>query len=400
MNRGINLRHAWIVFTKELSDTIRDRRTWWAMIILPIVIVPLMTLIGPRAAIKQIEDVQRTKSDIVVAGAERAPTLVQYLEASGQFNLVAADPGTAIKDRKAMTVIYVPADFEDTLRQEKPAQVRVAFDASDKKSSMVEEKVARVLTMFSQAVVTARLQARGYDPTILTPLAMNIENVAPKEQMGATFLGMILPMLMAMWAATGGLYAAIDVAAGEKERGTLEAILTVPVSRISLAFGKYLVVVVSSLIAAAISLIGFAVAFRFAPVSLQPGQTATFTLTAAQVGLIFLVALTLSAFFAAIELAVSSFARGFREAQAYLTPITFLVIIPWILTEFTSPADIPSWYYMVPVMNGVMAFKELVMGIINPAHIRDTLVFSALYVVVALRLAGRLFQRESVLFRS
>ncbi len=400
MSPGLDLRHAWIVFAKELSDTIRDRRTWWAMIILPIVIIPLMTLIGPRAAIKQIEDIQRTKSNIVVAGAERAPTLVSFLEASGQFNLVTADPATAIKDRKALAVVYVPADFEQSLRQEKPAQVRVAFDASDNKSSMVQDKVARILTDFSQATVTSRLRALGYDPSLLTPLALSFENVAPKEQMGATFLGMILPMLMAMWAATGGLYAAIDVAAGEKERGTLEAILTVPVSRISLAFGKYLVVVVSSLIAAVISLVGFAVAFRVAPVSLQPGQAATFTMTAAQAGLIFLVALTLSAFFAAIELAVSSFARGFREAQTYLTPITFIVLIPWIFTQFTSPADIPAWYYMVPVMNGVMAFKELVMGIVNPAHLRDTLVFSVIYVVIALRVAGRLFQRESVLFRS
>ncbi|MHB8926474.1 MAG: ABC transporter permease [Bacillota bacterium] len=400
MSQSLNFRHAWIVFTKELSDTIRDRRTWWAMIILPIVIIPLMTLIGPRAAIKQIEDVRRTKSNVVVAGAERAPTLVQFLEASGQFNLVTADPATAIKDRQALAVVYVPADFEDRLRQEKPAQVRVAFDASDQKSSMVQEKVARILIAFSQATVTARLQARGYDPNLLTPLAINVENVAPKEQMGASFLGMILPMLMAMWSATGGLYAAIDVAAGEKERGTLEAILTVPVSRMSLAVGKYLVVVVSSLIAAAISLIGFAVAFKVSPVSMVPGQAATFSLTATQIGLIFLVALTLSAFFAAVELAVSSFARGFREAQTYLTPITFIVIIPWILTQFVSPADIPGWYYMVPVMNGMMAFKELVMGLVNPAHIRDTLVFSAIYVVVALRLAGRLFQRESVLFRS
>lgn len=398
--KGIDLRHVWIIFTKELSDTIRDRRTWWAMIVLPIVIVPLMTLIGPRMAIKQIENVQNTKSDIVVVGADQAPTLVSFLEASGQFNLVTADPATAIKDRKALTVVYVPADFESSLSQEKPAQVRVAYDASDNKSSVVEQKVATALTAFSQAIVTARLQARGFDPSILTPVAMSFENVAPKEQMGATFLGMILPMLLAMWAATGGLYAAIDVAAGEKERGTLEAILTVPVSRMSLAIGKYLVVVVSSLIAAAISLLGFAVAFRIAPVSLEPGQAVTFTMTAAQIGLIFLVALTLSAFFAAVELAVSTFARSFREAQTYLTPITFIVIIPWILTEFTSPADIPSWYYMIPVMNGVMAFKELVMGIVNPAHIRDTLVFSAIYVVVALRLAGRIFQRESVLFRS
>jgi len=400
MSEGFNLRHVGIVFGKELRDTIRDRRTWWAMIILPIVIIPLMTLIGPRAAIRQIEDVQKSRSDIVVVGAEQAPTLVRFLESSGQFNLVTADPNTAIRTRRALAVVHVPADFEDSLRREKPVQVRVTYDASDQKSSMVEEKVSRLLTAFSQAVVTARLQARGFDPSLLTPLAVDVENVAPKEQMGATFLGMILPILMAMWSATGGLYAAIDVAAGEKERGTLEAILTVPVSRLSLAVGKYLVVVVSSLIAAAISLVGFALAFRISPVSMVPGQTAAFHLTATQIGLVFVVALTLSALFAAVELAVSCFARGFREAQTYLTPITFVIIIPWILTEFTAPADLPEWYFMLPVMNGLMAFKELFMGLVNPAHIRDTLIFSAIYVVVALRLAGRLFQRESVLFRS
>jgi sodium transport system permease protein len=400
MRERLNFRHVWTVFSKEMSDTIRDRRTWWAMIILPVVLVPLMTLIAPRAAIRQIENVQKSRSDIVVVGADKAPTLIEFLKGTGDFTLVDADPATALENRKALAIIYVPTDFETNLKSETPAQVRVAFDASDQKSSLVQGKVDKALGTFSQGLVAARLQAKGINPAILSPLAISMENVAPKERMGATLLGMILPMLLAMWAATGGMYAAIDLAAGEKERGTLEALLTVPVSRISIAVGKYLVVVVSSLIAAAISVLGFAVAFKLSPVSLEPGQTASFGLTLAQIGWLFLIALTLSAFFAAIELTISAFARGFREAQTYLTPITFIILIPWMLTQFSAPADIPAYFFYIPVMNAVMAFKELVMGIVNPAHLRDTFLFSLIYAAAAVRIAGQFFRRESVLFRS
>ena len=166
--------------------------------------------------------------------------------------------------------------------------------------------------------------------------SMPLRNVAPPAKMGGVFLSMIMPMMIAIWAVTGGMYAAIDGTAGEKERGTMEVLLAAPPSRGSIAVGKFIVVTATSLFSAVISVVAMIAAFDIRPEALAFGAPAGSVAVALPIGRLALIAVAsigVAAIFAAIQLAVALFARGFREAQAYLAPLSIIVVLPGIATQ-------------------------------------------------------------------
>ncbi len=408
----LNLRHVGIVFVKELIDTTRDRRTWMAMVVIPLLVMPLLMLVGPSSVQKQMEKYQQQKAAVgvfvqaggVVTPQTAAPSLLAALKAGGGFDVRSvADPAADIMNGKVKAVIVVSPSFEEDLTAGRPTPISVNFDASDQNSSIVSDRVNGVVQSLGAAVAAARLSKRGLDPSLVTPFTVSTNNVAPKEKVGSTFMAMILPMLFGVWAALGGMYAAIDAAAGEKERGTLEPLLASPPSRLSLVMGKYLVVVATSVFAAFISLIGLYVAFKIKPEALSmtgDGGPATFALPWNIMGLMLLVAISLAAIFSALQLAVSVFARSFREAQTYLSPLTFLIVVPGIMTEFVPPSEVSASMFYIPVLNSLFVLKELIMGVVNWSHLGVTLGTGLIWTIVSLRLATSLFSRESVLFRT
>ena len=409
---GLNLRHVGIVFMKELIDTTRDRRTWMAMVVIPLLVMPLMMLVGPTSVKKQMEKYQQQKAAVgvyvqaggAVTPATAAPSLLAALNATGGFEVrPVADPAADVMDGKVKAVVVIAPSFEDDLAAGRPTPVSVNYDASDQNSSIVSDRVNSAIGSLGAAVAAARLSKLGVDPALVTPFTIGVNNVAPKEKVGSSFMAMILPMLFGVWAALGGMYAAIDAAAGEKERGTLEPLLASPPSRLSLVMGKYLVVVATSVFAAFVSLVGLYVTFKLRPEALSlggDGGPAAFSLPWNIMGLMLLVAISLAAIFSALQLAVSVFARSFREAQTYLSPLTFLIVIPGIMTEFVPPSEVAGSLFYVPVLNSLFVLKELIMGVVNGPHLAATLGTGLLWTIVSLRLATSLFSRESVLFRT
>jgi len=394
-----------VVFRKELLDTSRDRRTWFGMVIMPLLLVPLLLLAMPTVMERQTEKVRETTARVAVVGAEHHPELVAQLGQNPALTLVeSSDPEADLAARKVHAIVYLPEGLRQAVANEVPAEIRIAFDASDQLSSSAQQRVHAALAAYSSELVAGRLAARGLDPTILHPFHWTVENLAPPQRMIGFALGLIMPMMLAMWATLGGLYAAIDAAAGEKERGTLEPLLSAPPSRLTLVLGKYLAVVLTSVIASAISLLGMVLAFLVRPDALLgPGHTGTArlgeVLPPTVVGVIFLVALGLAGVFSALQLAVSLYARSFKEAQTYLSPLSFVVVFPAIFTQFMTPDQVPAWFFFVPILNSLMVFKEVLMGLVNPEHILITLGVSLVGVRVALGFAVASFQREHVLFR-
>ena len=414
-HKRLNLRHVRIVFIKELIDTTRDRRTWMAMVVIPLLVMPLIMLVGPSSVEKQLKKYQEQQAPVAVyvspagtaaadTAAKAAPSLVAALRATGSFDLrEVADPAADILSGKVKAVVIVTHSFEADLAAGKPTPVTLNYDAADQNSSIVSERLRNVIQSAGASVAATRLSKLGVNPEVVTPFILAPNNVAPKEKVGSSFMSMILPMLFGVWAALGGMYAAIDAAAGEKERGTLEPLLASPPSRLSLVVGKYLVVVATSVFAAAVSLLGFYVAFRLKPDAMSLGAEAgeaAFSLPWNVVLLMLLVAVSLAGIFSALQLAVSVFARSFREAQTYLSPLSFVVVVPGIMTQFMPPSEVANYLFYVPVLNALFVLKELVMGIVNWAHLAATVVTGLVFTAAALRLATALFSKESVLFRT
>lgn len=397
----MRLSAAWIVWQKELADSLRDRRTWTYSVVLPIVLVPLLMIATSLGVSRQTAALTEPVLEFSVAGAEHGPGLIDYFEASGSVAItLVPDAVAALHDGAARVGLVIPPGFDAAVAAETPAALTVLYDRTDPLAEIARHRLIELLQQYGQSIEVARLQQRGLDPALLRPLQVAVEGVGSVLPGSAGLLILTLPMFLALWGAVGGMHVAIDVTAGEKERGTLEILLTAPVSRLALVAGKYLTVLVSALFAQVVSLAGFVIGFRLKAVWFDDGGVELITLAWPVLGGIMLAALVLAAFFAAVELALSLQARSVREAQSLQAPISFAAMVPWLLVQFLAPADVPAYLFFVPIFNNIVLCKELLMGIVDVQHIAATVITSGLLACAALCWAALKFNDERVLVRS
>ena len=164
----------------------------------------------------------------------------------------ASDPIRALRERRVLAVLQVPPGMEASLARDAQVHVTIQYDASDPESAAAREKVAALVSRYSQQVVVRRMQARRVNPADLLPVVLDERSVATERQLSGLLLAGLLPFFIAMWAVVGGMSVAVDLAAGEKERGTLEALLVTPSSREAIVVGKFLAVLTASMGAVAI----------------------------------------------------------------------------------------------------------------------------------------------------
>jgi len=403
--KGLNWRHVLTVLRKEAVDTLRDRRSWIAMVVVPLLLIPVLLIVAPTAIQSQLEKVEQTVGEVTVVGADEAPSLLAFLgEVEGLVVVESTVPEADLQAREIHAVLYVPEGFDEAVAAEEPVSLRIAYDAADQKSEMTRSRLLAAISAYSTAVSEQRLVSRGIDPSIVRPVSTTSENVAPPAKMGGMFLSMIMPMMIGVWAALGGMYAAIDGAAGEKERGTLEPLLSAPPSRVSLVVGKFIVITVMSLVSATVAVGSMVVAFIIKPEALlgpvASGGAASVSLPLGNLALIAAGSIGVAAIFAAIQLAISVYARSFREAQTYLSPLAIIIVFPGIFTQFMPAADAPGWIFSVPLLNSIFVFKELLEGVVNWSHFATMLLSSLAVAYLCLRFTVSLFNKEQVLFRT
>jgi len=218
----INMKHVWIVFKKELKDAFRDRKALLVGIVLPMLFIPVIFIISSLAA-KSAYEVKPQKTPIVVLGKENSKLLTQIIQKS-EFQMVdSKNPKKDLQDGNIKAVLIIPKDFEKLIFQEKQVQVQILTNDADMKSSNVGSMLTEMINNFSKEITKRRLIQKNLDPSIIEPIVIKKENVAPPQKQSATFLSFLLPMFLTLWVAVGGMNAAIDITAGEKERGTLRA---------------------------------------------------------------------------------------------------------------------------------------------------------------------------------
>lgn len=395
----MNVRETLVVFKKELRDSLRDRRTWVYSIVLPLILVPLFMVLASHASSFQERAIEKPRLPLAVVGVTNGPSLVDFLEEGNTFAVTpATDADRALGARASRVILTIHPGFED-VSIGKPAHLEIMYDATDIRAEMVKGKLLERLQEYSQAIVVSRLIALGQEVSLLHPLDLHVKNIAPEEKMRAGVLALVLPMFLALWGAVGGIHIAVDVTAGEKERGTLESLLTAPVSRLSLVAGKFLVVLLTGLFAQLISFIGFVIGFTLKNIMIGDAVSDTLRLSFLSAFGIFVTSLILTTLFSAIQLALSLNAKSVREAQSSQTPASFAVMIPWLLVQFATPADIPSYYFLIPLLNSISLYKELILGIVRAEHILATILSSGILAWLAVRWAVVRFQQEKVLFR-
>lgn len=397
----MSLRNSWVVYRKELRDMLRDKRTIRSMIIIPMIAFPLLYggifyFIG-----KTEGQAQRESSAVMIQGGDDSPKVMSALRGFSEVNIVPyqADGKQEVIDKKIRALVTIPPGFDAGIAAGKSEQVAINFYRDDEKSEMANDRLQKFFDDYKNRVARAALQAHGLPPSMLEPFTVSASNIAPPAKVGAAVLGGWIPYLIIILSFTGAMYPAMDLTAGEKERGTMETILTSPVSRTDLVIGKFLMVFTAAVVTAVLSLVSMGVLFSQRGKLGLGSQAIEITIDPSSVLAVIVLLLPLAVLFAAVLLAVALFAKSYREAQSYVSPLVFIVIAPAIVGAL--PGIELNWKTaLVPILNTSLVSKEIIGGSYPWLSIAAIFGMTSVYAAIAIAWAVRMFNREDVLFRT
>jgi sodium transport system permease protein len=401
----MNLNAIGIVYRKELTEWLRDRRTLISTVVVPLLAFPVLMVGMISLTTVMIGKAQKETPKIMVLGGEDSPQILEKLREVDKLEIVppSDDWKKRISEKEIRAAVEIPKEFDSALGRGEDQTVKIYFYEGEIKSSFGANRIEKFFKDYRDTVISTRLAARNVPASIIKPFEVKQENVAPPEKVSGAALGGLLGYMVILLSMTGAIYAAIDLTAGEKERGTMETILSSPISRTDLVLGKFFLVLSASLTTAILAIFSMGASFYFVG---RTGAMSSKEAAAMQlhIGLptvlsVFLMALPLAVFFAAILLTIALFAKSYKEAQSYLTPLTFIVVIPAVASLLPGVELTPK-LALIPIISTSLVCKEIVAGTFHWNYIILILLSSSVYAAVGLFLAVKMFQRESVLFRS
>ena len=404
----MSLRNIGIVYRKELTDSLRDRRTLVSMIVVPILLMPLLTIGMGVLSAKLIGKAQEEIPTVMIVGGEDSPVVHAALQKFDGVNIVpySADYKDEISNKQLRAAVEIPAGFDAKLAAGEPMTVKIFMYEGEIKSGFAVQKLQKFFDDMRDAAVRNRLDARHLPESLIKPFDIKQENVAPPEKVSGALLGGFVPYFVILLSLTGAMYPAMDLTAGEKERGTIETILCSPVSRTHLVLGKFLLVLTASVVTALLSVSSMAVSFGVARRFLMSmskksdaEQILQITISVKSVMLVFFMVLPLAVLFSAALLAIALFAKSYKEAQSYISPLMIVVILPAVAAILPG-TELNSKLALIPVLSTSLISKEIVSGTYHWNYIALIFLSSCVYAAVALTIAVKLFQREDVLFRT
>jgi len=386
-----------LVFKKELMDTFRDRKTIIISILIPLILFPVLFGVIGKSMDKTEKDVENNLKIAIVE--KRQSNLAQFLKSQKNINIIQSNNiEEDVKSGKVLAALYIPENLEEGIEKENTVNINLTYDNSSQQSQMAMAAIKSYIDAYSKEVVSARLAKRNISGDILNPINVELKtSVKESEGFGKYMLSLMLPLMLVIYSVSGPMGAAVDLGAGEKERGTLEPLLTTQAGRMSLLWGKFLAITTLGLITTLASLGGLFIAMR------QKGglfNGASGSLSTPTVLLIGLVTLLLTMVFGALELSVSIYARSFKEAQTYISPLMIISFVPTYATYMLDAKNIETFYFHIPLANAVCLLKEFISGIYNYTHIAITFGWIAFYILASVFFARYMFSREEVIFRT
>ena len=386
-----------IVFLKELRENLRERRTLYTALILGPLLGP--ALFAGLLALQLHRGVASSDKalPVAVAHGERAPNLIAYLtEAGAQLtptDVSGAAARRAVQRHRYERLLVVPPEFAASLSAGAPAPLELYADASDAGAAADTERLRALLAQYSARLARLRVVARGIDPLVLNTLAVQDLDVSTPVTRSVLLLG-TLSYLMLLTMLMGGMYLAIDATAGERERGSLEPLLTLPVKRAQLIFGKILAACAYMLLSLILTVTAFAILLRFAGLE-RLGMS--INLGPAVAARLVLYCLPLVPLGAALMTIVAAYTRTYREAQSYLGLVLLVPTLPLVFAGVLG---------LRPTL-ALMAIPSLSQHFLITSLLRDEplpLSFVALACgaslaagAVLVAIAGRLYRREALL---
>jgi sodium transport system permease protein len=385
------------VFFKELLDNVRDRRTLASALIMGPIFGPVMFAVVINMSIDRALDDAESVMELAVIGQEYAPNLMRFLE-SRNIDIVAgpadADGAAeAVKLGLHDVVLVVPENFGEQLADTIPARVELYSDEANSQGEKEERRARGALRAYNQQLAGIRLSARGINPLLLRPINIDEVDVSTPSGRSAMLLGMmsyffIFALLM------GGMYLAIDTTAGERERGSLEPLLSLPVTRGQLILGKIMATCVFMAASLILSLLSFFVVLEFMPLE-QLGMTPNFGLPVVAAAFFLLLPFTLLG--ASLMTLVASFTKSYKEAQTWLSVVLIAPTLPILVVSILTLR--PQLEFMfVPSLSQHLILVDMVKNEpLNGLHIAISVCSTLVFGAILTWICARLYQREGLL---
>ncbi len=394
-----------VVYRKELTEWLRDRRTLISTVLVPLLAFPILMVGITALATIMIGNAEKEIPKVMILGGEDSPDLLERLHKLDTLSIVpyADNWKDQISNKEIRAAVDIPKGFQAALAGKTAPTVKVYFYEGEIKSSFGADHLQDAVKEYRDSVVKDRLAANNLPASVLSPFEIKQQNVAPPEKVGGASIGGFIGYAVILLCLTGAMYPAIDLTAGEKERGTIETVLSSPISRLDLVLGKFLLVFSASLVSAILSVTSMGTSFAILGHShlMQSSGEHSLNLNLGPVSVVavFFMALPLAVLFSAVLMTISLFAKTYKEAQSYLTPLTFLVVIPAVASVMPGVELTPK-LALIPVLNTSLVCKEIITGTYHWNSILLIFTSTCVYAGAALFLAVKMFQREDVLFRS
>jgi sodium transport system permease protein len=404
----------WLIFKKEILELVRDRKTLFFMIALPMLVFPLLIggLIYFTAEVAS--EAQSKTLKYSVSGSQYAPELMAQLTAIDSLELIASEKNMAdvdiakqaVRQGEVDFVIQIPSNYSDDIFTSgkivinlvlNDAQVNTARNRLLDITDEIETNNKRVA--YASIGVSEVMQEALNDPIIVKKV-----NVADNREQAGSMIGGMVPYIVFILCLQGAMLPAADIGAGEKERGTLETLLLSPTKRVNIVLAKFLTIATAGVTTALITVLSIAV-WGLVGISMIPSgdllnvlSEATSSIDLLDVFLVFLMLIPVVATFASLLLTLSIYARSFKEAQAYMNPLMIVLFVP-VIFAIIPGVELKGIWAWVPLTNVALAIKELIKGTMDYVQLISIFGSSVLLAGVLLSFCVYWFNQEKVLFR-
>ena len=392
-----------IVAKKEIIEFIRDWRTIVALVLIPLLLFPLLFIAFPVVMQNEAAELEEKSIQVLIQSDDIDLLLIQEIENQSAIITQVAMPSnlTTLAEPGNNTELLRSLEYDAILRIEERNETwyyAILHLSTSEQSNEARNRILDVLFEWEENLTIERIESAGLDvESTLNPLrwdgSISDADVATKGEQAGMLLSLFIPFVLAIWTASAAVQPAIDMTVGERERGTLESLLSLPLSRTELLLGKWLAVVSITAVGVTLQISGLLFGIAYLASDFIDVPSLSF-------GSIFLLALAVGFYgtmIVALYLALAMRSKSVKEAGSVLTPITLAMILPILLTQFINLDDVEMFWFGIPFVNVLLGLRELLLNRIIIEHVVVWVLVSSLVCLLTIRYAAKQFRREDII---
>lgn len=392
-----------IVAKKEIIEFIRDWRTIVALVLIPLLLFPLLFIAFPIVMQNEAAEMDEKTVDVLIQSDDIETHLVDEIGNQSARIFIEAMPLnlTTLSDSGNNTEQLRDLQYDAILRIELRNDTwyyAILHLSTSEQSIEARGRILEVLIQWEEDLTSQRIESAGLDvASTLNPVQWDgpilSADVATKGEQAGMLLSLFIPFVLAIWTASAAVQPAIDMTVGERERGTLESLLSLPLSRTELLLGKWLAVVSITGVGVTLQIGGLLFGIAYLASDFIDVPSLSF-------GAVLLLALAIGFYgtmIVALYLALAMRSKSVKEAGSVLTPITLAMIMPILLTQFINLDDVEMFWFGVPFVNVLLGLRELLLNRIIVEHVVVWVLVSSLMCILTVRYAAKQFHREDII---